>query len=90
MRVVYGERALRDLERIVGAAVDARAARQALALIGEAVEMLARHPHLGRPLRGPLRELVISSGRSGYVAVYRIGRWVEVLAVRHQREAGFR
>jgi plasmid stabilization system protein ParE len=41
---------------------------------------------------GELRELVISYGRTGYVALYRfvIGRdEVRILALRHQRELGF-
>jgi plasmid stabilization system protein ParE len=40
-----------------------------------------------------LRELVISYGRTGYVALYRVaarGDRVEILAIRHQREAGYR
>jgi plasmid stabilization system protein ParE len=43
-------------------------------------------------VRGALRELVISSGKTGYVALYRLQRGldeVQLLAVRHQREAGF-
>jgi plasmid stabilization system protein ParE len=40
-----------------------------------------------------IRELVISSGRSGYVALYRLRNGlasVEILTLRHQREAGYR
>ncbi|MGB7989872.1 MAG: type II toxin-antitoxin system RelE/ParE family toxin [Candidatus Methylophosphatis roskildensis] len=55
--------------------------------------ILQRHPLIGRPLEGALRELVIFHGDGGYVPLYRfrprLDR-VEVLAVRHQREAGFR
>jgi plasmid stabilization system protein ParE len=37
-----------------------------------------------------VRELVISHGRDGYVALYRVrAGTVVVLAVRHQREAGY-
>jgi len=39
-----------------------------------------------------MRELVISSGATGFVALYRhrpVLDRVEILAVRHQREAGF-
>jgi len=54
--------------------------------------VLERHPQIGRPVDAALRELAIGHGRSGYVALYRhrpgSGR-VEVLTVRHQREAGF-
>ncbi len=52
--------------------------------------MLENHPFIGRPVRGELRELVISHGRSGYAALYRVRvDTAVVLAIRHQREAGF-
>jgi plasmid stabilization system protein ParE len=44
-------------------------------------------------VRGDIRELVISSGRTGYVALYRLRNGVatvEILTIRHQREAGYR
>ena len=45
---------------------------------------------IGRNRPGGLRELVISRGRSGYVALYRVEDDLAViLAVRHQKEAGF-
>jgi plasmid stabilization system protein ParE len=47
---------------------------------------------VGRRLESELRELIISYGRSGYVALYRfvIARdEVRILAIRHQRELGF-
>jgi len=56
------------------------------------VTILERHPHIGRAVRGPLRELVISFGRRGYVALYRVSSRrdrIEILAIRHQREAGY-
>jgi plasmid stabilization system protein ParE len=51
------------------------------------------HPLLGRPTEHGLRELLISRGRTGYVALYQYDAAADkvlVLAVRHQREAGFR
>lgn len=89
--VVYSARALEDFERIIEFAATSEHAKTVVALITSAVQMLADHPFVGRPLRGPIRELVISQGRTGYVALYRVGaERVEVLAVRHQREAGYR
>jgi plasmid stabilization system protein ParE len=47
---------------------------------------------MGRPAEADLRELVISRGKSGYIALYRYDGErdrVLVLAVRHQREAGY-
>lgn len=52
--------------------------------------MLENHPFVGRPIRGELRELVISHGRSGHVALHRVrAGTVVVLALRQQREAGY-
>ncbi|HEY0587685.1 MAG TPA: type II toxin-antitoxin system RelE/ParE family toxin [Pseudoduganella sp.] len=94
-RVIYSEAALSDLERISAflAAESEDAATMALDLIDEAIGMLARHPLVGRPAEMPLRELVISQGRTGFVALYSFEPMQDValvLAVRHQREAGFR
>ena len=68
------------------------AAAGTAALIVEAVEMLQRHPMIGRSRPGGLRELVISRGRSGCVALYQVDivrDRILVLAIRHQRERGF-
>jgi plasmid stabilization system protein ParE len=43
-------------------------------------------------MHGDIRELVISFGQTGYVALYRFvvpRDEVRVLAIRHQREIGF-
>ena len=51
--------------------------------------MLAAHPLVGRRVHGEVRELVISYGKTGYVALYRFvprERVVRILAIRHQRE----
>jgi plasmid stabilization system protein ParE len=60
-------------------------------LITEAVQVLENHPLIGRSVEQGLRELVISRGKSGYVALYSHEPEqdaVLVLSVRHQREAG--
>ena len=44
-------------------------------------------------MRSQLRELVISHGATGYLALYRFDAaraLVRILRIRHQREAGFR
>jgi len=64
----------------------------ALSAIRSAVEILAAHPLIGRRVEGELRELIISYGQTGYVALYRfvVSRdEVRLLALRHQREVGF-
>jgi plasmid stabilization system protein ParE len=93
-RIVYSAQALGDLERIVEFLLDAspQAAQQAVTQITEAVSILRSHPRIGRRVRGPLRELVIAHGASGYLALYRYDApidTVRVVHVRHQREAGY-
>jgi plasmid stabilization system protein ParE len=64
----------------------------AVAAIRSAVEMLEHHPLIGRVVTDDLRELVISFGRTGYVALYRFvpsRSEVRILAIRHQRELGY-
>lgn len=68
------------------------AAIAAARAIRSAVENLAEHPLLGWRVHGDIRELVISFGQTGYIALYRFvvpQDEVRVLAIRHQREIGF-
>jgi len=61
-------------------------------LITDALCILEQHPKIGRTLEQGLRELVISRGKSGYLALYQYDEaadLVVVLAVRHQREQGY-
>ena len=93
--VRYSARALRDLDRLVDFLIshDPDTAVAAAEAIVDAVTVPERHPYIGRPVRGRLRELVISYGRTGYVALYRVSPrrdHTEILAIRHQREAGYR
>ena len=61
--------------------------------IEDGIKILNRHPKIGRlVLNTNHRELVISYGKSGYIALYRydeLRNIVTVLAVRHQRELEF-
>src|SRR5215469_3374563 len=64
-----------------------------IAEIVQAIDVLAHSPLIGRPVRGGKRELVIGRGSRGYVALYRFISSVDtvfVLAMRSQREAGYR
>lgn len=66
---------------------------QAGDVIVDGTAVLQHHPMIGRAVQRNLRELVISQGATGYVALYRFIQTadrVEVLAIRRQREAGFR
>lgn len=92
--VRFSRRALDDLDRIFDllADKDPAAARRAGEAIIHATHALERHPMIGRAMRGALRELVIAYGREGYVALYRHlphADRVDVLAIRHQRKAGY-
>lgn len=92
-RLIYSERALADLETLTDFLIesDPLAAAETAGLIEEAVAVLKRHPMIGRPVEFDLRELVISRGRTGYMALYSFEAEqdaVLILAIRHQREAG--
>jgi plasmid stabilization system protein ParE len=92
--VVYSARSLDHIERAFQFLSDKNpgAALDAVAAIRSAVEILAAHPLVGRRVEGELRELIISYGQSGYIALYRFlasKNEVRVLAIRHQRELGF-
>jgi plasmid stabilization system protein ParE len=92
--LAYDERALDDVVRLADflAKADPAAAEPTIELIMDAVQVLVAHPLMGRRVVGELRELVISRGRSGYLALYEYQPAVDrviVLAIRHQREAGF-
>ena len=61
-----------DLERLADFLLeaDAKCAIETIDLILDALTVLERHPRMGRPLPQGLRELIISRGQSGYLALY--------------------
>ena len=92
--LVLSERAIADLERIADflAESDAPAAEATVALIVHALRILVTHPRIGRASSEDFRELIISQGRTGFVALYEhhaVHDRILVHAIRHQREAGF-
>lgn len=92
--VVYTLRALDDLDRLEDflLEVDEPAARKTIPLILSAIAMLRLHPNIGRRRRSQIHELLISRGKTGYIALYRYDEMrdiARVLAIRHQRELGF-
>lgn len=93
-KLIYSGQALADIERLTDflAESDPLVASETVGLIEEAVAVLRRHPLIGRPVEHDLRELVISRGRTGYVALYSFEekqKAVLIHAIRHQREAGY-
>ncbi len=93
-RLTFTPRARRDLDRLTEflAPTDTAAADATVDVIIDALLVLERQPRIGRPTSRRYRELVIHRGQTGYVALYRVtsdAAWVEVLAIRHQRESGY-
>lgn len=93
-QVIYSRQAFVDLERLADFLLESEplVAEETVALITEAVRMLENHPLVGRPVEEGMRELVISRGSTGYLALYSYEEAHDtalILAIRHQREAGY-
>jgi plasmid stabilization system protein ParE len=94
--IVFAEEALADLERIFefNFERDPGTALDHIEKIRSAALLLDAHPEIGRSVPGSvLRELVISYGMSGYIALYQHAPaegLIRIAAIRHQREAGYR
>ena len=96
-RLIYSSHALSDLDRLADFFIDHNPpnplmALETLELIEEAISILQRHPLIGRQIDSDLRELVISRGRTGYLALYSFEaqqNTVLILGIRHQREVGY-
>lgn len=95
--IVFAEEAFHDLEQIFdfNYARDPATALAHIEAVRSAVLILEMHPEIGRPAGAgsTLRELVISHGETGYIALYEHApaeNRVRIVAIRHQREAGYR
>ena len=93
-QIVYSQNALTNLERVFDflAEHELQAALDAARSMVEAINTLSNHPLIGRTVVGELRELVISYGKTGYIALYRflpVQDQVRILAIRHQRELDY-
>jgi plasmid stabilization system protein ParE len=95
-RLILSRRAVADIRRcrqFLAERNDA-AANRAAAAIANALRILTMTPAAGRPITATprFRELIIPFGATGYVALYAhdvAEDAVVILAVRHQREAGY-
>ncbi len=92
-KVRFTQGAREDLQRLFAflAEQDPQAAKRARKTIAASIELLQQFPFTCRkavPDNTFLRELVISFGNAGYVALFEIEdqETVTILAVRHQRE----
>ncbi|MBU3626799.1 type II toxin-antitoxin system RelE/ParE family toxin [Polynucleobacter sp. JS-Safj-400b-B2] len=93
VRIVFSPRALLDLERLTDflVAIDKNAALATLEIIEGAIQILSEHPYIGRTCDIHIRELIISRGKSGYVALYSFDEAknaVLICTIRHQKESG--
>jgi plasmid stabilization system protein ParE len=93
-RHLFSVDATEDLERLVDFLTLSQPedAITTVDLIVDAIQILSQHPLIGRPIEQGLRELVISRGKTGYLALYQYDEatdLVVVLAIRHQRERGY-
>ena len=94
-RIVFSQHVKDDFDRIFDFLFEhaPEYANERIAAITQAIEVLHNSPLIGRPVAFGQRELVIATGASGYLALYRYDpAWdtVFVLAVRSQRERGYK
>jgi plasmid stabilization system protein ParE len=95
MFLIWSPPALRDVQRLYHflAEKNPDAARRAIKAIRNGVNVIARHPEIGRraeEMESEYREWLINFGESGYIALYHYdGHTAVILAVRHQKEAGY-
>lgn len=94
--IIFAPAAIRDMQRLRDflEPKDSDAARRAGLAIRQGVKMLSAYPRMGRmvdDLPEEYREWLIDFGDSGYAVRYRIEvAMVIILAVRHQKEAGYK
>jgi plasmid stabilization system protein ParE len=94
-RLIWSSQALLDVQHLHRflARKNMDAAKRAVKAIRQGIGVIAKQPGSGRPIEDmpdEFREWVIDFGDSGYVARYRLDAdEVVILAVRHQREAGY-
>ena len=94
-QVIFAPAAIQDMQRLREflRPKNPEAAKRAGEAIRRGVQALGAHPRMGRlveDLPEQYREWPIDFGDSGYLARYRLdGDTFTVLAVRHQKEAGY-
>ncbi len=95
IRLEYSQAALADINRLVSFLINNNisVALETFDIIDDAIQVLKRHPDIGRITNtAGKRELIISRGRTGYIAIYEFDKLTEVvviLAIKHQRENEF-
>ncbi len=94
-RIEFAPEVADDFDRILDHLLEheVAGARSRIEDIVRAIDALERNPLIGRTVPGGLRELVIGRRAHGYVALYRYVEELDtvfVLAIRGQKEAGYR
>jgi plasmid stabilization system protein ParE len=93
--LIWSPPALRDVQILYRflAQKNPDAAKRAIGAIRSGVKIIARHPQIGRPaeeMDPEYREWLVPFGDSGYIVLYHYdGHASVILAVRHQKEAGY-
>jgi plasmid stabilization system protein ParE len=93
--LIWTPPALADVQRLYRFLLpkDEAAAHRAIKAIRAGVKILIHQPGAGRPVEDmdpEFREWPIDFGSSGYIVLYRFdGETAAILAVRHQKEAGY-
>ena len=94
-QLIWSPQALLDVQRLYRflSPKNKDAAKRAVSAIRNGVNVLSLQPAMGRPvpdMDDEFRDWIIDFGDSGYVARYRLdANNLIILAVRHQKEAGF-
>ena len=93
-RLVFAPQVAQDLKQLTEFLLDTDppAANETVSVLIDGLRILKQHPLVGRTVENNYRELIISRGRTGYVALYShdiTRNVVLILAIRHQRESGF-
>ena len=94
-RLIWSSSALIDVQRLYRFLKEKNpeAAQRAVKCIREGVKILSYQPEIGRPaadMEPEYREWLVDFGDSGYIVLYRFdGNTAVIVAVRHQKEAGY-
>ena len=94
-RLIWSPEALENVWRLSRFLADKspQAAVRAIKVIRSGASAIAQHPEIGRPaedMEPEFREWLIDFGDSGYIVLYHFdGQTALIVAVRHQKEAGY-
>jgi plasmid stabilization system protein ParE len=91
VKIVFSDGAIQDIYRLTYFLLETypEVAIDTGEIIIDGLQVLVTHPLIGVKNEEGLRRLVISRGRSGYIAIYdydQLNECVLVMAIKHQRE----